>query len=93
MTTHNLVTLSSTEASRLTPNGVHSGIDITVQNVNDLAYVYIGGPDVTTTSYGYRLAPSAGFSIELSGKDSLYVISDTDGALAAVLNASLEAGN
>lgn len=35
MTQHALTTLSNTTATRLTPNGIHSGMDITLQNVNN----------------------------------------------------------
>lgn len=93
MTQHSLTTLSSTSATRLTPNGLHSGMDITIQNVHDSAYVYIGASGVTTLNYGYRLAPGTAFSIELPSVDSLYAITDTTGSKVAVLKTSLELGN
>jgi hypothetical protein len=87
---HALTTLSNTEATRLTPPGLHSGMDITLQNVNTDAYVFIGGEGVTTTNYGYRIAPNNGWAIELPGKDALYAISDVDGANVAILQTGLE---
>jgi len=93
MTQHSLTTLSSSSATRLTPIGLHSGLDITIQNTDGSAYVYIGGEGVTTTNYGYRLAPGAAWSIELSGHDALYAITDTNGSKVAVLKTSLESGN
>ena len=93
MTTHSLTTLSNSAATRLTPNGTHSGMDITIQNVDASAIVYIGGEGVTSSSYGFRLAPGSAFSIELSGKDSLYAITDTNGSSVAVLKTNLESGN
>lgn len=90
MTQHALTTLSNTEATRITPNGIHSGMDITLQNVNTEAYVFIGGEGVTTTNYGYRISPNNGWAIELPGKDALYAISDVDGANVAVLWTGLE---
>jgi hypothetical protein len=93
MTTHSLTTLSSSTATRLTPNGVHSGMDITLQNVHDTAYVYVGGEGVTSTNYGYRIAPGHAISWELPGKDALYAMSDTNGSKVAVLKTNLEAGN
>jgi len=93
MTQHLLTTLSNTEATRLTPNGTHTGLDITIQNVHESAYVYIGGIGVTSNNYGYRLAPGAAWSIELSGKDSLYAITDTNTSKVAVLSTNLESGN
>jgi hypothetical protein len=93
MTLHALTTLSSTSATRLTPNGIHSGIDITIQNTDGSAYVYIGGEGVTTSSYGYRLAPGSAWSIELPGQDALYAITDTNNSKIAILKTNLENGN
>lgn len=92
MTQHALTTLSTSEATRLTPNGVHSGMDITIQNADDTAYIYIGGVGVSTTDYGYRLAPWHAISFELPGKDALYAITNTNGSKIAVIKTNLEAG-
>jgi hypothetical protein len=93
MTQHALTTLSNVTATRLTPNGIHSGMDITVQNVNDTAYVYLGGEDVSTSNYGYRIAPNNAWSIELPGMDALYAISDVNLSYAAVLKTNIETGS
>ena len=90
MSTHQIFTLSSTEASRLSPNGVHSGLDFTVQNISDTAYVYIGGSEVTTTNFGYRIAPGTAISVELAPKDAIYAITDTNESEIAVLSIGLE---
>ena len=90
MTTHSLTTLSSSSAIRLTPNGIHSGIDITIQNVDASAYVYIGGEGVTALNYGYRIAPGSAWSIELPGRDSLYAITNVNGSKIAVIQTGLE---
>lgn len=92
MTTHNLTTLSNATATKLTPNGIHSGMDITIQNVHATAVVYVGGSGVTSSDYGYRLSPDTAISFELSGRDSIYAISDTNSSKVAVLKTSLEAG-
>lgn len=93
MTSHALTTLSSTSATALTPIGIHSGFDITIQNVDAAAYVYIGGESVTTANYGYRIAPGSAISFELPGRDSLYAISDTNESQVAILKTNLESGN
>jgi len=92
MTQHALTTLSSSSATKLTPNGVHSGLDITIQNVHESAYVYIGGVGVTSNNYGYRLAPGAAWSVELPGRNELYAITDTNNSKVAVLKTNLESG-
>jgi hypothetical protein len=93
MTSHALTTLSNSTATRLTPNGVHSGMDITIQNIHASAYVYIGGEGVTTSSYGYRLSPNTAISFELPGKDALYAITGTNGSQVAVIKTNLDSGN
>jgi len=92
MTTHSFLTLSSSSATRLTPPGVHSGMDITLQNVDDTAYVFVGGSTVTSSDYGYRIAPGHAISFELPGKDDLYAITDTNSSKLAVLKTNLESG-
>jgi hypothetical protein len=51
MTTHAIVALNNATPTLVSPNGTHSGCDITVQNINESGYVYVGGAGVTTTSY------------------------------------------
>ena len=92
-TTHGLVTLSNTEETRITPNGLHSGMDITIQNIDEAAVVYIGGEGVTDSDFGYRLSPGSAISFELPGRDALYAITDIDESQVAVLKTNLETGN
>jgi len=93
MTIHSLTPLSSSAATRLTPPGLHSGMDITIQNIHEAAYVYLGGEGVTTSSYGYRLNPGTAISFELPGKDAMYAITDTNSSQVAVIKTNLETGN
>ena len=93
MTTHSLTPLPNSSATLLTPEGTHSGMDITLQNVHATAIVYIGGTGVSSNNYGYRLDPGTAFSIELAGRDALYAITDTNGSKVAVLKSSLESGS
>jgi len=91
MTTHRLYEVGVTP-TKITPDGTHSGMDITIQNVNASGYVYVGSHDVTQTNFGYRILPNHAISFELSGMDDLYLIGETSGMYAAVLNIKLEQG-
>lgn len=93
MTQHALVSLSSSSATRLTPNGTHSGRDFTMQNVNDNGYIYIGGQDVTALNYGFRIMPNHSVSIEITGRDSIYAIASGSDMKIAVLQTNLETGS
>lgn len=68
-------------------------MDITIQNIDEEAVVYIGGKNVTTQNYGFRLIPGAAWSVELPPRDNLYAISGTEGSKIAVLSVSLEYQN
>jgi hypothetical protein len=87
--THGVHSLSNSSATRLTPNGTHSGMDITIQNL-DSGNVYLGGEGVTTTNFGIKLPEGSSFSVELNGHDAIYAISDTDGNNVSVITFGLE---
>ncbi len=94
MAQHSIVALTSQTPVRLTPNGRHGGMDITLQNVNDSGYIYIGGSSaVSSTNYGFRIMPNHSISIELNGNDAIYAISSANGMSLAVLKARLEVGS
>lgn len=93
MTQHSLTTLSNNTATRLTPNGIHSGMDITLQNVNGTGYIYIGSSSVSSTNYGFRLMPNHSISFELPGQDSLYAIASVNSMKIAVLQTGIEVGS
>lgn len=93
MARHSLIALSSTSPTRLTPLGTHSGIDLTMQNVNQSGYIYLGGSDVSSENYGYRLLPNHAFSVEINGTESVYAISSATGMNVATLSTKLESGS
>lgn len=92
MTAHKLQVLGNTEAVRLTPNGDHSGMDITLQNVNPSGYIYVGGEGVSASDYGYRILPNHAISFELPGYDALYAISSAPDMKLAIIKMGLEVG-
>lgn len=92
MTIHNIVSLNDTTPVRLSPANTHSGTDITIQNINNSGYIYIGGENVSIESFGFRLAHNQAISFELNGRDSLYAVSSGSDMVAAVIMVSLESG-
>ena len=88
--THGLVNLSDTEPALITLGdlAVSTSFEVTlnVQNVDGSAYVYIGGPEVSTSDYGYVIEPNASFGMQIVYKDvPLYAVSDTNESQVAVL--------
>lgn len=88
-TYHNLYTVG-TSAIAVSESSVGSGRDITIQNVNDSGYIYVGGAEVTSSNYGYRLLPNHAISFELDVQDSLYVVGSTTNLKVAVISINLE---
>jgi hypothetical protein len=81
-----IYTLANDEVTAITPLGTHSGMDITIQNVNNDGYIYIDTKDtVSSTDYGYRLSPNSAISFELPGDNDLYVIASANDLDVAVL--------
>lgn len=93
MTTHRILSVGNTAAVRVTPNGLHSGMDITIQNLNESGNVYVGGDGTTTTSYGYRITPGGAISFELAGSDDIFVVAEEADSQVAVLEIGLESQN
>jgi len=90
MARHSIITLSSTQPTRVSSRASHSGEDITIQNVDPEAIVYLGGEDVSSSSFGFVLVPGAAWSVELPPKNEIYAISESNGSSVAVLKVSLE---
>lgn len=86
--THEMFEIDSSAAVAITPTN-HAGRDVTIQNLNSSGYLYLGGPNVTTTNFGYRLAPNSAWSIELRQDETVYAIGST-GILVSTLMAGLE---
>ena len=89
---HRIVALNSETASVVSVTGNHAGRDITIQNVDNSAYVYLGGAGVTTTNFGYRLAPDSAWSVELRKEDVIYAISSSTSDVA-IFELGLESSN
>jgi hypothetical protein len=68
-------------------------MDITIQNISDENFVYLGGEGVTQENFGYRLNPGSAISFELPGRDALYAIADGEETLVAVIKTNLESGH
>lgn len=90
MTTHNIFTLSDSTATRVSPPATHSGVDITIQNINASGDIYIGSQSVDVENYGYKILPNHAISFELPSKDELYAVSSINSLLAAVIITGLE---
>jgi hypothetical protein len=52
----------------------------------DVADVFVGGPDVTTTSYGYKIVANGGeLALDLLANDQLYGVVESGTAVVRVM--------
>lgn len=93
MTATIYTTLSTSTPTMLSPYGTHSGLDFTIQNVNDSGYIYLGTAEVSSTNYGFRILPNHSISFELNGRDDIYAIASTADMKVAVISVALETGS
>jgi hypothetical protein len=94
MASHKIYTLNNTTPTRVAPRPTHSGVDITIQNLDESEFVYVGVNDtLSTTNYGFKILPNSAISFELPGTDTLFVIASDSDVEAAVLVIGLEAGD
>ena len=85
-TRHKIVTLSTSTPVALTfEDVVQSSYTLVVQNNNDSGYIYLGSANVSTSSYGYKLYPGQGFTIEFSSLNRLYAVCSSNTMTAAVM--------
>jgi hypothetical protein len=94
---HTLLSLSNTTAVTLEPTPTEvvvnsetyptwNSFSMSIQNVHASAVVYLGGPDVTSSSYGVKLVPGSVISFDMFNKDTnLFAISDTNNSQVGLL--------
>lgn len=71
--TRNL-TLSSTPTLLTLTDAIDTQNTISVQNTSDSATLYLGGPTVSSSSYGVRLLSGQIWSADLGAYDQLYAV-------------------
>ena len=85
-TRHKIVSLSTSTPTALTyEDNVQSSYTLVIQNNNDSGYLYLGADNVSTSSYGYKLYPGQGFTVELSAFNRIYAVCSANTMTAAVL--------
>jgi len=83
--TRNLTLSTSTPIELTIADTVQSSNTLVVQNNNDSGYIYLGTDSVSSSSYGYKLFPGQGFTIELSAYSRLYALCSANTMTAAVM--------
>jgi len=67
----------------LTYTGVIDPLTVlSVQNIMDSGYAYLGGENVSINNYGHKLYPGQSFTIELAPNDKLFAVGDAGVSIA-----------
>jgi hypothetical protein len=74
---HRIITLSSTPQRLNVREVIDSRSTLSVQNIMNVGYAYLGNSEVTTTNFGHKLYPSQSFTIEMSSGDDLWAVGDS----------------
>jgi hypothetical protein len=81
--TRNL-TLNGTAQELTIDDVIDTPNTVSIQNLSDSGFAYLGNEIVTTSNYGHKLFPGQSFSIELNSDDKLWAVGDS-GVTVAVL--------
>lgn len=57
-------------------------IILSIQNIADTGYAYIGNESVSLSDYGHKLYPGQSFTIELAPNDKIWAVGDTGVSVA-----------
>lgn len=86
MIRHEVKTIVDSTAITLDPpNAIRSAYTLIVQNINASGYIYIGASNVSSSSYGYKLYPGQGITIELPSRSTMYAVGSEPDLQVAVL--------
>lgn len=77
-----------TAPTLLSPSATHSGVEVVVQN-NSGADLFLGGSDVSTSVYGFKLATASAISLRLAENEEVYGIVSGSPASINVLTVGL----
>ena len=82
---HERVVVAATATKVADAERDRDGFTVMVQNPAGGSSVFIGGPGVTTTSYGYEVVAGAEIGVELTKDEELYAVVDSGTVTVNVL--------
>lgn len=88
---HAVITLSDITQTLLSDDGdnLYYNVDLTIQNIDPEANVYVGVDGVSAASFGALLFPGSTTSFgKLGEEDKIYAISDINGSKVAIFRSS-----
>jgi hypothetical protein len=82
---HKIQALNSTPVNLVVRETTDARNSMSIQNVANVGFAYIGGEGVSTTDYGIKLFPGQIYTIELAPSDNIWAVGDS-GVSVAIFN-------
>lgn len=73
---HRVLTLNNTAQNLVIREAADARNTMSVQNIMDSGYAYLGNNSVTSSNFGHKLYPGQSFTIEMASSDDLYAVGD-----------------
>jgi hypothetical protein len=82
---HKIQALNSTPVNLVVREAADARNSMSIQNVANAGFAYLGNSSVTTSDFGIKLFPGQIYTIELSSSDDLWAVGDS-GVSVAIFN-------
>jgi hypothetical protein len=79
------LTLSATPVEVTIDDMIDTPNTISIQNTTTSKYAYLGGPNVSTTNYGFKLYPGQAFQADLAADHQIWAVGDEGTTVAAFI--------
>lgn len=82
---HKIQSLNSTPVNLVVREATDARNSMSIQNISNTGFAYIGSVGVTTTNFGIKLFPGQIYTIELASSDDVWAVGDS-GVQVAIFN-------
>lgn len=82
---HKIQSLNSTPVNLVEREATDARNSMSIQNVSNTGFAYLGAAGVTTTDFGIKLFPGQIYTIELASSDNIWAVGDS-GVSVAIFN-------
>jgi hypothetical protein len=82
---HKIESLNSTPVNLVVREATDARNSMSIQNISNTGFAYLGASGVTSSSFGIKLFPGQIYTIELASSDDIWAVGDS-GVQVAVFN-------
>ena len=82
---HKIETLNSTPVNLVIREATDARNSMSIQNVSNVGFAYLGNSSVSTTDFGIKLFPGQIYTIEFAPSDDIWAVGDS-GVQVAIFN-------